>query len=170
MVEQGVYVLAGGKLKGEKHGTPAEEEQEANAGSFVHVAGYFYGNIAAPFVFRLSEPQQSIDIRSILEATARIEIYGLEGSGALLLFRREWKITSRNLFSPSVKSATPLFIRGRDNFRTGGKKTTRLLTLSRRGNAETPNTSVRSAPTWFYGRFFRRSPDKRARAVRQREK
>lgn len=74
--------------RGETRGR-TREEQEANAGSFVHTAGYFYGNIAAPFVFRLSEPQQSIDIRSILEATARIEIYGLEGSGALLLFRRE---------------------------------------------------------------------------------
>lgn len=29
-------------------------------------AGYFYGNIAGPFVFRLSGRKQSIDIRSIL--------------------------------------------------------------------------------------------------------
>lgn len=72
--------------RGETHG--GARERKRNAGSFVHTAGYFYGNIAV-CIPAVGEPQQSIDNRSILEATARIEIYGLEGSGALLLFRRE---------------------------------------------------------------------------------
>jgi len=45
------------------------------AGSFVHAAEYFYGNIAGPFVFRLSGREQSIDIRSIREPTARIRVW-----------------------------------------------------------------------------------------------
>lgn len=119
-----------------------------------------YSDCRATAVYR-----HSLDTRG-----NRSDIYGLEGNGALLLFRREWKITSRNLFSPPpVKSARArrAFIRGRDNFRPARtmRPTTRLLTLSRRAHER--HRSRRFVSTRFYGRLLpgpRIRTNKRARS------
>lgn len=105
--EQGVFVLGdcrGVKLKrGETR--RAREVGAGNRewggggggepGSFVH----------ADIFMAISPPRLYSDCRaaavyrhSLDTGGNRSDIYGLEGNAALLLFRREWKITSRNLF------------------------------------------------------------------------
>lgn len=125
--EQSVFVL--GDWRGEKlTGVETRHTRETGAGgrtgSFVHAAGYFYGNIAAPFVFRLSgRSSLSTFARYWWQPLGYIWIggkrrvapfpTGMKNNVAESVFRRPLKATRALLFI-------------RDNFRPA--KTARPLT------------------------------------------
>lgn len=94
-------------------------------GSFVHAAGYFYGNIAAPFVFRLSG-------RSSLSTFARywwqpLGYIWIGGKRRVAPFPTGMKnnVAESVLRRPLKATRAPLFIR--DNFRSA-ETTARPLT------------------------------------------
>lgn len=169
--EQGVFVL-GRLTKGEAKRGETRLAREAGAGrgrtgSFVHAAGYFYGNIAAPFVFRLSS-------RSSLSTFARYwwqplgYIWiggkrrvapfptGMKNNVAESVFRHPLKATARN------PRASSIFIR--DNFRPAKtiRPTARPLTPFAKTMQQTARQSRYGCTDVILRTTFRRSLDKRA--------